>query len=259
MVTQGAKTQLYVWLATQFIATTEKDAIKAMANKLLGRQDDKTEIDATIDRTRDTHPKLRANDLMTLKRGEFIFVPIDGPVKKVYVPIGDQQETKHEPVAQAISQEPTRVPRVAEKPIVKIHPNPQVPQISSGHHASSTEKRRVESVRETPHEVVKQTLPNITIQQFKPTLSFPVEMLEQPTTTLGRVVVVLKNYDGRADQWTIKAIKQDVRDHAWDDSGVEEAIDQLLRWEIIKRKSNYLKFYSERVQIIQVEAEMRVA
>ena len=120
VVTQGAKTQHYVWLATQFIATTEKDAIKAMANKLLGRQDDKTEIDATIDRTRDTHPKLRQNDLMTLKRGEFIFVPIDGPVKKIYIPIDEQNEPKPKEEKKPIEQPkqiqlPTVEPRKIER------------------------------------------------------------------------------------------------------------------------------------------------
>lgn len=85
-ITQGAKTQLYVWGATQFIATIEKDVIKAMANKLLGRQDDATEVKATLDRI----PNLKksgigADQIMTLKRGEFVFVPIDGEVRKVYI------------------------------------------------------------------------------------------------------------------------------------------------------------------------------
>lgn len=143
VVTQGAKTQLYVWLATQFIATTEKDAIKAMANKLLGRQDDKTEIDATIDRTRDTHPKLRQNDLMTLKRGEFIFVPIDGPVKKVYVPIGAEQEVKPKPI-----EAPKVESRRIETPTIeKLQVEPQVEPIR-------TEAQPVEKIHLDEHQLV---------------------------------------------------------------------------------------------------------
>jgi len=124
-VTQGAKTEFYVWLATQFIATTEKAAIKAMANKLLGRQDDITEIDATIDRTRESHPKLKPDDLMTLRRGEFIFVPIDGPVKKVYIPMSEDlrhEKTTHEwktilrPWEAAPVQEQLETPKEPEPP-----------------------------------------------------------------------------------------------------------------------------------------------
>ena len=94
-ITQGAKTELYVWGATQFIATIEKDVIKAMANKLLGRQDDATEVKATLDRI----PNLKksgigADQIMTLKRGEFVFVPVDGEVRKVYItdPVAERSQ-----------------------------------------------------------------------------------------------------------------------------------------------------------------------
>ena len=102
---------------------------------------------------------------------------------------------------------------------------------------------------------VEQSLPNITIQQFTPILSIPVEMLKHPTTPLGKAVVVLKSFDGRADQWTLKLIKEQIKNHAWDDSGVDEAVDQLIRWEILKRKHNYLRFDKERVTIIQVKVD----
>ncbi|MDE1854464.1 MAG: ATP-binding protein, partial [Thaumarchaeota archaeon] len=95
VITQGAKTGLFVWLATQYIATTEKDAIKGMANKLLGRQDDPTEIKATMERIREA--KITSDDLMTLKRGEFIFVPVDGQVKKVYIPVSEEMKGTERP------------------------------------------------------------------------------------------------------------------------------------------------------------------
>lgn len=100
--------------------------------------------------------------------------------------------------------------------------------------------------------VIQQALPNIEIHQFKPTINIPVEILNEPTTALGRVVVVLWNYQGRTDRWSLKTIKEQVVNHAWDENGISEAVDQLIRWEIIKKQSNnYLKFYSERVQIVE--------
>jgi hypothetical protein len=102
---------------------------------------------------------------------------------------------------------------------------------------------------------VIQAVPNIQIQQYKPTLVVPVEVLNEPTSALGRVVVVLKNDaqgGGRQDKWTGNRIKGHVRAHGWDDNGVDEAINQLIRWEILRRQSNnYLRFYPQRVEITQ--------
>lgn len=113
-ITQGAKTELYVWGATQFIATIEKDVIKAMANKLLGRQDDTTEVKATLDRI----PNLKksgigVDQIMTLKRGEFVFVPIDGEVKKVYItdPVAESSQA----VQYLSSPAPRHIPAYAPK------------------------------------------------------------------------------------------------------------------------------------------------
>jgi len=98
---------------------------------------------------------------------------------------------------------------------------------------------------------VAQTLPKIVVNQYKPTLSLSVEMLNEPTTPLGRVLVVLKNSD-RHDRWTGNRIKAQVRDHAWEENGVEEAIIQLVRWEVLKKQSNnYLRFYPLRVEIVE--------
>ncbi len=104
---------------------------------------------------------------------------------------------------------------------------------------------------------LQQSLPNIVIQQLKPMLSIPVELLDKPNTTIGRVCVILKNFSGRQHRWTNKSIKEEVRTHAWDDQGVDEAIDQLIRWEVLKRQSNnYLKFYPERVSVVEKRPEM---
>jgi hypothetical protein len=100
---------------------------------------------------------------------------------------------------------------------------------------------------------VNQALPTIRVNQYKPVLTVPVE-LEEPTSALGKVVVVLKNDaqkpGHRQDKWTIDRIKNHVRDHGWDDIGVEEAIGQLIRWEIIQKQSNnYMRFYQQRVEM----------
>jgi hypothetical protein len=119
------------------------------------------------------------------------------------------------------------------------------------------------TVVETSNTSVTQTLPTIVINQFKPTLTVPVEVLNEPTTPLGKVVVVLKNdaqNKGRQDKWSINRTKMHVRDHGWDDEGVEDAIAQLIRWEIlVKQPSKYLRFYPERVQIVENNDRLKVA
>ena len=83
--TQGAKTGRYVWLATQFLAPTDKDALKAMPIKLLGRQDHATEVEHTLRAIPGYKGAFKPEDIMKLKKGEFIFVDIEGATKKVYV------------------------------------------------------------------------------------------------------------------------------------------------------------------------------
>ena len=113
------------------------------------------------------------------------------------------------------------------------------------------------------HVDVFQSMPQIIVNQLKPTLEVPVESLDQPTTALGKVSVVLKNdaqNGGRQDKWTMNRIKQHIRDHSWDDNGAEEAIQQLIKWEILKKQSNnYLKFYPQRIQVNQIEQGLRVS
>jgi dephospho-CoA kinase len=101
---------------------------------------------------------------------------------------------------------------------------------------------------------VAQSLPNIQIEQYKPTLRFPVEMPNEPTTPLGKVCVVLKNGpppSNRNDRWNAKLIRERVERHQWDSGGVEDAIQQLIRWEILQPKAQYLRFYPDRVEVIE--------
>jgi len=109
---------------------------------------------------------------------------------------------------------------------------------------------------------INQTLPMLVIQQFKPTLGLTVETFNEPTTPLGRVAVVLKNdaeSHGRQDAWTTKRIKTHIRNHEWNEEGVDEAIAQLVRWEILKKQSNnYFRFYPARVRIIDQTQEIQL-
>jgi hypothetical protein len=105
-------------------------------------------------------------------------------------------------------------------------------------------------------ETVYQTLPAITVKQFKPNITVPVESMDEPTSPLGRVCVILNNEE-RRDRWTRKRITEKVREHSWEDSGVEQAIDQLIRWEILRWQSNgYLRFDNSRVQVQEVPSQI---
>ena len=97
--TQGAKTKRFVWLATQFLAPTDKDALKAMPIKLLGRQDHATEVEHTLRAIPGYKGAFKPEDIMKLKKGEFIFVDIEGSTKKVYVQPPWEREGYVEPLS----------------------------------------------------------------------------------------------------------------------------------------------------------------
>ena len=83
-VTQGGATENYLWLGTQFLATTSKDAMKAMPLKLLGRQDHTTEIGHARDLIPEDTKVLDKFDMMKLNLGHFIFVDTDSKVRTIY-------------------------------------------------------------------------------------------------------------------------------------------------------------------------------
>ena len=85
VVTQGAGTKLFVWLATQFIAPTDKDAMKACAVKILGRQDVKEELEATQEKIPGGSGLFKKQQIMTLQPGQFIYVSLSEPPRMVYV------------------------------------------------------------------------------------------------------------------------------------------------------------------------------
>jgi uncharacterized small protein (DUF1192 family) len=94
VITQGAKTGLYVWLASQFLAVTDKDPLKACAVKFLGTQDHITEVKHTLDLIPEARGKFTADDIMKLKLGHWVLVRKRPPlVGIVYsLPVGVPEE-----------------------------------------------------------------------------------------------------------------------------------------------------------------------
>jgi len=78
-ITQGAKTELFVWIATQFLAITDKDPLKACALKFLGTQDHETEVVHTLNLVPEARARFSKDDIMKLKRGHWILVRKNPP------------------------------------------------------------------------------------------------------------------------------------------------------------------------------------
>lgn len=125
------------------------------------------------------------------------------------------------------------------------------------------QKEQDEHATGTRNITEQQALPTITIQQYKPNVMLPVEALEQPTTALGKITVILKNDSlkpgHRQDQWTTNRIKTHIQEHGWEiPSDIENAIAQLLRWEILTRVGNYFRFWPKRVIVTSQENNVLV-
>lgn len=105
-------------------------------------------------------------------------------------------------------------------------------------------------------ETIKVSLsePTIILEKIKPIIT----VLSEPSTPLGRLVVILKETLGnRNDKWSKKAILNKISQHAWDTDGVEHEIERLIQWEILSWQSTgYLKFHTERVKVVEKEANM---
>lgn len=87
VITQTAITKTFCYLAAQFLATTNKDPLKACAVRLLGTQDHKTEAKHTIDLIpfRDVATE---DDIMKLPVGHFIVTTKKWAKRIYFVPKG---------------------------------------------------------------------------------------------------------------------------------------------------------------------------
>lgn len=141
-------------------------------------------------------------------------------------------------------------------PIAEPSISVQAPRVvetrSITHDIQSPERPVIETASQEPVKIVQQVLPNITIEQFRPSVKLGVELPNEPSTMLGKVCIVLKNGpapSNRNDRWNQSNIKERLLAHSWDIAGVEDVIDQLIRWEILEKTSNgYLRFDPSRVQ-----------
>ena len=120
-VTQSGATECYLWLGTQFLATTSKDAMKTMAVKLLGTQDHVTECEHTLDLIPFVKGKINADDIMRLALGHFIVVTKQW-VKRVYVvpELADKNECKEVALGLRTPKEIHYLVKVAEEDLEKI-------------------------------------------------------------------------------------------------------------------------------------------
>lgn len=140
-----------------------------------------------------------------------------------------------------------------------IGTQPGVP-VSTSPKVERLEVRSSEPVVPTGNSVtVEQALPNIVIQQFKPDIGLTAEMLDQPTTALGKVCVILNNDDNNPGKWTLKRIVKDIQDHGWDAGDSGDAVNQLIRWEVlVKRADNYLQLHRGRIKVVNNGGTLKV-
>jgi hypothetical protein len=165
--------------------------------------------------------------------------------------------------------EPKPKPAVGSNPL----PQPSVPMIRTDHPRPVSTYIPTHTPTPIPRTIIpkitpqssdtistQQVLPNIVLEKVKPTAQFPADLLENPPIALARVLVVITNHEGRDDRWTGAKIKTSIREHAWPDDNVDEAIAELTRWEILRRQSNnYLRFYRDRVQVVDRPYEVAVS
>jgi len=77
----------------------------------------------------------------------------------------------------------------------------------------------------------------------------------EPSSPLGRVLVVLLS--ARADKrWTRGQIESAVREHEWPTEGIDEAVNQLVRWEHLSpvqsgARTDYILIGRERIHIVE--------
>jgi hypothetical protein len=165
-------------------------------------------------------------------------------------------KTKLEPPPKPKPLEPVKLPTTSpalDKPFSGVGYKPPGPEAvtqpatslqGTGDHSPSMELTNT----------VYQSRPQLEIHQLTPVLKLPVEQYDQPTTTLGRIAVVLKNGNASKNNslWTEKMITDYIQTHAWPVDGLKDAINLLIRWEILTPlPNNKLRFYPDRIAVIK--------
>jgi hypothetical protein len=152
---------------------------------------------------------------------------------------------------------PVREALIGSQPGVPIQPRVQVSQEIAG---PSLGDPVVPAGKPLDDWTVKQSLPTLEIHQYKPVLQLSVE-LSEPTSIQGKLAVVLVNKKGsNENRWSKKLISEALADHGWPSDGVDEAIEQFLRWEILIRdKASTLWFQRDRVRIVAETSPIMVS
>lgn len=158
-VTQGRATEDFMWLGCQFLATTDKAAMKTMAVKFLGTQDHDTECEHTLELIPYIAKRFTKDTIMRLKLGHFIVVTKDW-VKTVYVcpEYADKQHCRE--VAQGL-----RAPKevdflisVQKQPLSEAKPLSEAEKIAS---VTKTVKEVQARIKAAPPNLFKPAIPPV--------------------------------------------------------------------------------------------------
>jgi hypothetical protein len=169
-------------------------------------------------------------------------MPVEEYVEKFKSVFEPKPKVVTQPPKPIVAQKPYQGPERRDSPLTpdaKPRPIPQPEPISNG---------PVKEMMQVP-----ETLPSLVTRPAQPNLQ---ASSEEPVTALGKVCVVLKNNTDRAGNrlWTSRQIREAVEVHQWPTEGVDEAIAQLIRWEILTpvQKGSVLsyRFNTGRVQLL---------
>jgi hypothetical protein len=177
--------------------------------------------------------------------GEAVGKTVAEPTVQQWKTVGETPSQIHNPQS-ALDKMEMRIPDQQEAQV-------QIPLPSSGTITSPSRTQYGPALEQAPDSVVQQSLPTIEIHQTRPILRLPVESLNEPTTALGRLAVVIVNREGsNPTRWTRKGLKDALVAHSWPTDGADEAIDQLIRWEILRLdKASYLWARRERIKTVE--------
>ena len=269
VVNKDILTQCNCLIILRILAKLDKDAVSSWVKEISGR--DPKEYAKWYDSLKDLcngqgwiwHPetdlfeKIQFRKRETLHATREYFDQEDWQQKNVSLMDVGEFVSKFKKVFEP-KQEPKKVEQVVKQSQPIVRDDMQMvtsfvpPQVSTSN---------IKTEPDSSVKLVNQSLPTIQIHQFKPTLQIPVEM-QEPTTMLGKVCVVLKNGpppQGTDSRWNKKAIAERLQAHGWDAAGYEDVIEQLLRWEILRVSAQYLAFDKTRVQIVDRGSAIQVS
>jgi len=159
-VTQGGITKQFMWIGTQFLATTSKDAMKTMDVKLLGRQSHNTECEHTLALIPYGKGTFTNDSIMRLKVGHFIVVNPNSVTTAYACPeYADPEECQEVALGSRDPKDVTyliELPEGAEKPAEPMDPSSTT---SSENPEMSTEPPIPESVATEERVIIKQPPP----------------------------------------------------------------------------------------------------